>query len=470
MRSSFPGSSQAPTDSDINDENTTLAETKDEIQKSNFDALIAAIRENDDKKVMAYIQEGVDINALTPDVSGEYFFFGEIDGDNNQHEFTTPLGLAVFQLNYTIVRILLENGANPNITGNVNRSMIEMVMISMGVIAQGQAMDQPLKRKLQVTRDFSLPIKIKTTIRSSVIQNAHEVLDLLLCYGLKPHAVWTTLFEKGQQGIMQVIGYNNGSIAIKKRCLQEMDREIDALEIGRILKTIVSTIGHVVMWYKGRKIVKPINYFYDYLYSIAQIRQRAAVSAAEIHQEIEKYQVEVEIEILTNIQKLATSVWPTELTDLVVEYMNIFAEISKKIANRRLHMKEIIKFWQIAPDHKEENELKQMLANQTSEILAEPAQIFFNNASTQEAVLREEKCSTNDDSESLDHTLVSNSSSQSTDLSERKSSPNPSEDCQPISPLRRNSIMRQADNVKADEITGTPAPLSNECKANYLTR
>jgi hypothetical protein len=124
---------------------------------------------------------------------------GHTCGDHQTvKEFTTPLGLACYKLDYDVVKALLENGANPNIPGSDFRSLVEMIMIGVGridlsVVLNSSRVD--LYNKEYILHVDEKPLTTKT-INHDVINTAGRILDLLLCHDLNPDFEWTEPFNQ----------------------------------------------------------------------------------------------------------------------------------------------------------------------------------------------------------------------------------------------------------------------------------
>lgn len=182
--------------------------------------LIAAIKDSSAKKVLACIKGGVNLNALIPANIATSFHSSRVKSNK---ELSTPLGLAISKLDYNIVKTLLENGANPNMLGSDNRSMIETLMCGIGHIICRQVLNQPIKQNLRLSVTFSLPIKVKTTMKEKVIKTAEAILDLLLSYDLKSDVEWTEVFNGATKELTEASGYEHNGIARRKAAPKRFD-------------------------------------------------------------------------------------------------------------------------------------------------------------------------------------------------------------------------------------------------------
>lgn len=294
-------------------------------------ALVAAIKAGSEKKILACIKSGVNLNTLISEHMAIGFNSGSV---KSKQKLSTPLALAVLQLDYDIVKILLMNNADPNMLGSDNRSVIEVLMLSIANIIINQILHRPLERNVR------LAIKVKTTMNEKIIKTAHTILDLLLSYGLKPNIEWTEFFNQGIQELTQTSRDEEKNIISRNAASKNLDALLTYYKVKGIKKAYLSKAGHAMIWLKNRNATRS-NPLKDYIKSVSNINELTVLASREIQSEKHKFTTEV----INAMLKLPG--WPVVLTDLVVQYSA--SSFASKVAEQRLKDNKIIKFWKCEP-------------------------------------------------------------------------------------------------------------------------
>jgi hypothetical protein len=310
-------------------------------------AFVQAIKKGDAVRVLACINEGVDVNAIVPDDSMREFV--NDSKDDVALTFSTPLGLAVYQLEYDIVKMLLEHGANPNIDGSHDgnaQSLIERLMMGISIIDMNNVLGQPTKRNLTFF-GISSPFKVSKTISPAVIDNVEKLLDLLLCYDLNPDIAWTNAFKKSNEMLISAIEDCHSFQAKQDARLELINafrnifkNRLKELSMKNKLELIVS---RGILWL-GRKIEKRDSVYHlpDYIASVSEVQDKAKAAVTEIKQE------KVALNNAIESALKGVSGWVKEITNIASEYTNF----SKEVAEKRLKEKKTLKFWKTVDQKK----------------------------------------------------------------------------------------------------------------------
>ncbi len=299
-------------------------------------ALVRAIKQGDAVNVLACIKTGVNVNAMVPE---------DVADNPGTVKFTTPLGLAVPQLNYKIVKILLENGADPNILSSDDQSLLERLMIGLATIDLDNALGKPTKRKLTLFGN-SLPIEVDNSITSDVIGNAEKLLDRLLCYDLNPQIEWTSEFNKGNQHITETIQYSHQTQAIKYAPSEMLKIFGEATKKELNVKSKLSLgVMRGILWVKAHTGKKSSAYHLpDYIASVSEVRNKVIEAAAEIKKEKVNLSNSAIASALHGV-----SGWVNDVSNLVTQYNSNF---SKEVAKKRFKEKKMLKFWKTVDQEK----------------------------------------------------------------------------------------------------------------------
>lgn len=150
---------------------------------SNF---IEAVINQEEAKVRAYVDSGGIVNI-------------DIIRSNS---FSTPIGIAVNSLNYEICKILLEAGADPNFEKRC--SLIELLMCHLGIIELQKLVPQVTKAAKSLKSSL-LPPQNYPVIKPEISAKVANILDLLLCFGIKVDFTWSTNFNKALQEVKREV-------------------------------------------------------------------------------------------------------------------------------------------------------------------------------------------------------------------------------------------------------------------------
>ncbi|MBA2649663.1 MAG: hypothetical protein H0U75_08755 [Legionella sp.] len=279
--------------------------------------LVSSIEHYDYASVVDLIESGIDLNIVIL----------------KNNEEITPLGIAVTNIDLQMTQLLLENGACPNLTATQNRSVVELLMISIGSIeiTSGQSKKHPM-----TVFGIKTPINIKTVqqgITSEQIENAHKIIDLLLCYGLKKVFKWTEEFEQAIYNLTQAAQNEYRTLVKRQAFPQIIDDSLKLMKPGIKKKLISCTLKGAIALAKIKAPPPPHSGKRDtYIMSLSRLKPKILEAATGI--ENEKIQYNKQIFLCTQ--------FPTVILSLILHYSNSFIEA---IANQRQKEKRIFNFW-----------------------------------------------------------------------------------------------------------------------------
>ena len=98
--------------------------------------LIKSIEENDYKSAFQAIQNKAKVNILVE------MPLRDFNNGREKPTFLTPLQMAVSTLNYKITKLLLKNGADPNILSPNGESTLELFLISLGQVITRESLGE----------------------------------------------------------------------------------------------------------------------------------------------------------------------------------------------------------------------------------------------------------------------------------------------------------------------------------------
>lgn len=310
--------------------------------------LVKAIQENDYKAAFQAIKNNADVNVNA-------LFSKKMD-------VCTPLQMAVYRLDYKLVKLLLENGANPNILNAKNQSTLELLMmaIRMYVINEGLGEEEQYVPKifalLSIQKEFSRPIKLD----QSKLTTAKQILDLLLCYGLNPNSKWTQKYIDDHNEMAIAASY------IKLRNERELVEEFYTSQLGLLMKA--AAWGVKKYYFPGEKIDKNSDeHLYDYVLTSQNVKPQALIAAKEIQTE---YYRALYPKIDAGVERQLADV----LINLILQYLIATSDFSypldfsKQIAEKREIQKKAVSFWQHEEDSEEDRETLQQRAVYKNEL------------------------------------------------------------------------------------------------------
>lgn len=186
-----------------------------ELSFQEMDLLLAdAIFRENEESALYYINEGANVNALlcTP----KYMKISDKD------ILSTPLHFAIQKLNYNLTKLLLENGANPNIINTEGSSTLELLLLGLETIAMSEMTGENEEYTpkflsfLHIDKKFKRPIKLLKEHHEA----ADQILDLLLAYGMNKEINWSSKFLELQQVLQE--NAEVGHAALKKHAAVEL--------------------------------------------------------------------------------------------------------------------------------------------------------------------------------------------------------------------------------------------------------
>ena len=184
--------------------------SEDESPDDDTQVLLTAIKNEDYKlAVHALTKLKPNLNILIP-VKRFLFSTGKSFDANY-----TPLHLAIFKLNHTLVNLLLKHGADLNKKSSVGHTAVELLLVALG--------ERYLGRKEKFTPKFFSKHKINIQFNRTFKLNedhftaSEDIFDLLLIYGIDRNFSWTEDFSQSMKNLAEAAYFENR--AIKNRFL-----------------------------------------------------------------------------------------------------------------------------------------------------------------------------------------------------------------------------------------------------------
>jgi hypothetical protein len=316
-------------------------------------SLIQAVKKKDYHAALQAINDKANANV---NISSFCFY------EKEKPEFITPLQIAVHHLDFKIIKLLLENGADPNILCSNNLSILELILIKLGLRVIGESSGD---RERYIPKFFEL-LHIKKEFSKSIKLNASElietenILNLLLCYGLNPDPAWTEHFALSHQDLISAASHNKSSEQrLLESCISIPEGLSTAIEISleekndnfstfnkKILAGLGFGLATTIVWigktYKNARTNKnAYQNLNDYNLTCQNIKKHTLIAAEEIQNEY--YRV-LQPEVDEGLKYQFASV----LIDLILQYVIDFTyspDFSKQIYEKRVMERKIVRFW-----------------------------------------------------------------------------------------------------------------------------
>ncbi len=260
--------------------------------------LIRAVAENNYSNALHAIKNNADINIPVTYIDSGY----------------SLLQIAVRSFNYQLAKLLLENGADPNILSCRDESTLEVLMKSI------------------IHEDHDKA------------DAAKHMLDLLLCYGLNPNPAWTN----GFLGMIDNLAINSEEFksdyrkSLKKYLKNHQENstliELGIIEEGLPLDMAKDLLNFLTKFAKRDQ--ENFKFKLDYYTTYQALIENTLKAANEIKEEKSNYSTSYRNEVDTAL----TCRWPGVLIDMVCQYTR--DEIPKNVAEKRLVEKRTLSFWQ----------------------------------------------------------------------------------------------------------------------------
>ncbi len=258
------------------------------------ESLINAIINNDYQSALEAIENKADVN-VAPTIKNDF----------------TLLQRATHALNYKLIKLLLENDANPNILNSKNISLLEILL-----------MPQSTDKKL-----------------------IEQILDLLLCYGLNTDVKFSEVsilfhdaLRDGLPGLLEA--YETmlmDAIRDDQVALTLVDMGIEDKEISPRNRT--DTLNELSLTSREKKAaVEFAKSMLDFAVTLQHLHENISIAVKEIREEKIHYDKSSRKEIDTALHKL-----PSVLVDIVSQYT---LDVPKDISEKRLAQNRTLSFWQ----------------------------------------------------------------------------------------------------------------------------
>lgn len=364
------------------DDSASLAESKENqptpevIAATN--ALVEAIHHHDLKAAAAAIKNHANVNAVIAFSEGNFYILPRVI---NVGRHGTPLHHAISTLQLEMVTLLLENNADPNIQTSWKQSSLEVLLEAFSrdfcgaSLGKNERYTPALFERLHVNRTLSRPI----TFTAKSIEQAENILDVLLCYGLNPKPELSQQFLGGLKDLETAASHQINTR--KNREMMELTLEIQrvsreaALEEQKaswlkkkFVSTLVNAQSRIKKWsiersYKlgENKTSEAVSHFLpELINSIKQITAHTEQAASEIEAEkksiLSKYRAEIE-------DAFPKTHNPIHLANIVLQYaIDLVKDFNQKILEKRRLEKRTLHFWQQMPAPKPEiSEIKKYI-------------------------------------------------------------------------------------------------------------
>jgi hypothetical protein len=317
--------------------------------------LVDAVEQGDYKTALATIKDGANVNEIS--------VFHKVDDDDavRVEWIATPLQFAVYSLHYRLIKLLLENGADPNIVFEGGESIVEILMMKIGhwICAEYDRKKENYVPKFFQTfgiqKEFSRPIKL----RKKNIDTIEKILDVLLCYGLDPNIPRNEEFINAQNNFKEIDVRNikqarktletnavlfthlstsfDISLEENKSNLSSFEKKLYTYLAYGVAKSIIG-LGSAYLHYKNRKKID--NHIHNFILTDENITHQMHLSQEEIKAEKNKCWLDYGNFIFRILDVYRI---PSVLINLILEYCSI--DLNKIISQKRLAEKRTLHFW-----------------------------------------------------------------------------------------------------------------------------
>jgi hypothetical protein len=290
-------------------------------EKEKFTKLMHAIVQNKPKDVLELIKSCDDriINAV----------WEKKHTRPTSLKLVSPLCCAVSCFNDQIVEYLLQYGADPNggeLLFPSKSSLIELLLVEMVKFNA----DQPKHRKW-LFGIVPTPIKVGSILGTTLIEATRRIVDLLICYGLKPE-IWSNSMLKFADRVHRHMLSRSKIMPILAAKQESSDAYGDEnYSFFEGLKQFKKDMEQL-QFFKSRN-------FYPFLSSINDLPQQTY----KIKQRLDS--LKEEILPFSQIEELRSI--PKPIIDLIVEYIILPADIASFLRQKK---ENIIDFWKEMED------------------------------------------------------------------------------------------------------------------------